>query len=178
MFTRRVILGVAGAVAVGTAGCTESGLEDVEESVRGADKRGDIVGTYDRGIGELNDGNETRDEGIVAFNDERYGDSIGALEEAIEHYEGAEEAFRSAGDMAEEAGFPPGTEICDEAAEHAMLMNRSTEEAHNAVTAAIAGESADVINGRIEASQELEDEASGSTVADPDHLLEVLEAQS
>lgn len=178
MFTRRsVLLGVA-AVTSASAGCTEGGLEDVPVPGLEAEDRGEIVGTYDQGIGQLNDGHETRDEGIHAFNDERYEAAVEALDASIDYYTEATESFREAESMAEDAGVPPAAGICSEAATHATLMGQSTEEAHNAVTAATADESADVINDHIEASQDLQAEANESTVADPERLLETLEAQS
>ena len=177
MFTRRAVLLGSVSIAVASAGCTEGGLEDVQETVLGAEDRGDIVGIYDQGIGQLNDANETRDAGIIAFNEERFGDSIGSLETSIEHYADATDSFREAETMAEEAGVPPAVGICDEAASHAELMRESTLEAREAASAAEAGESAADINGHTETSQELQAEAEELTVSDPETLLDVLEAR-
>jgi hypothetical protein len=171
-----VVIGVP-AVAVSSAGCTGGGFEGVQESVLGAEERGEIVETYDQGVSRLNDANETRDEGIIAFNEERYGESIETLETSIDHYEGAEEKFSSAAEMAEGADIPPAAGICSEAATHVERMRQSTVAARKAASAAEAGESPATINGHTETSQELQAEAKESTVADPETLLEVLEAE-
>ena len=177
MFTRRAVLLGSVSIAVASAGCTEGGLEDVQETVLGTEDRGEIVGVYDRGIGQLNDGNETRDAGIIAFNEERYRDSIESLETSIEHYADATDSFREAETMAEEAGVPPAAGICDEAARHAELMRESTVEAREGASAAESGDEPAEINGRIEASQEMQAEANELTVSDPEALLDILEAR-
>lgn len=163
-------------LAVALAGCSSGSFSDVEESVLGADERGEIVGTYDRGVERLNEGTEARDDGIVAFNEERYSDSVDSLETAVERYDEAAETFRSAGEMAEDAGVPPAAGICTEAATHAETMEESTVEARAGAAAAESGDSAGAINERIEASRELRDEAENSEVADSETLLDTLEA--
>lgn len=56
-------------------------------------------------------------------------------------------------------------------------MGRSAEAARNGAVAADEGEPADVINDHIEQSRELQAEAEESAVADPEELLDVLEAE-
>ena len=158
------------------AGCADGGFEGIRESVLGAEDRGEIVDTYDRGIEQLNDANRARDDGVVAFNEERYDDALGALETSIDRYTDAGASFRDAESMAETADVPPAAGICAEAAIHAETMEASTVEAREGVTAADAGESAAVINGHIETAKELQAEADESAVADPETLLDVLEA--
>lgn len=177
MFTRRAVLLGSVSIAVASAGCAEGGFEDAQETILGAEDRGEIVETYDQGISQLNDGNEARDAGIYAFNDEQYGDSVETLETSIEHYKGAKEQFSSAAEMAEGVDVPPAAGICSEAATHVELMRQSTVEARKAASAAEAGESPATINGHTKTSQELQAEAEASTVADPETLLEVLEAK-
>lgn len=177
MFTRRAVLLGSVSVAVASAGCAEGGFEDAQETILGAEDRGEIVGTYDRGISQLNDGNETRDAGIYSFNDEQYGDSVETLETSIGHYADAIDLFREAETMAEDAGVPPAAGICDEAARHTELMRESTVEARKAASAAEASESPAVINGHTKTSQELQAEAEELTVAEPQSLLDVLEAR-
>lgn len=180
MLTRRAILqvGVGGALPLTIAGCTEGGLESVPDSVLGADKRGEIVGTYDEGIGHLNDGHTTRDGGIVAFNEKRYEEAIDTLEQSIVRYSDAAASFRESKAMSEDAGVPPAAKICSDAASHAKLMGQSTGEARKAAEAAAAGEPANVINGHTATSQELQAEAEELSVADPEELLAVLEAKT
>ncbi len=175
MFTRRSVL--VSVVAIVSAGCTEGGLEDVSVPILEAEDRGEIVGTYDRGIGQLNDANESRDAGIIAFNEERYVDSRTELEASIDQYDDAAESFREAETMTEEAEVPPATGICAEAATHAELMVESTVEAREGAAAAENGAAAAEINDHIEASQELQAEAEELTVADPETLLDILEAR-
>jgi len=177
VFTRRSVLGGAVGAATATAGCLEGELDEVQESLLGADDRGEIVGTYDEGIERLNDANEARDDGIIAFNEERYGDSLDSLEQSLEHYADASGSFRSAESMAEEAGVPPAEKLCREAAVHAEMMHESTEAALEASIAAEEGESADVINDYIETAEQRQVDAEESPVAEADDLLDLLEAQ-
>lgn len=169
---RTVLLGVA----VGAAGCARGSFGGLGGGGLGADERGEIVETYDDGVQRANEGAETRDEGIVAFNDRRYGDATRALSTAGDRYATATERFRTAVEMAKENEVPPATRICEEAATHADTMERSTAAALEGAVAADENEPPDVINGHIETAQELQSEAEESTVADPEELLGVLEA--
>lgn len=180
MYGRRSILVGTALFALGGAGCTriseETGIGDGGSGLD-ADGRGEIVETYDEGINHLNDGNEARDEGIIAFNEERYDASVDALEGSIEYYGDAVDSFRSAETLAEEAGVPPAAEICADAATHADLMGESTDAARDGSAAARDGEAAGVINDHIVRSQELQAEADESPVTEAEALLDLLEAE-
>ncbi|WP_299236748.1 hypothetical protein [Natronomonas sp.] len=169
---RTVLLGVA----VSTAGCARGSFGGLGGGGLGADERGEIVETYDAGVQRANEGAETRNEGIAAFNDRRYGDATRALSTAGDRYATATERFRTAVEMAKENEVPPATRICEEAATHADAMERSTAAALEGAVAADENEPPDVINGHIETARELQSEAEESTIADPEELLGVLEA--
>jgi len=177
VFTRREITAAGAAFALALAGCVDGGFEDARESVLGTEERGTIVGTYDDGVERLDAATRRRDEGTVAFNDERLDDALETFDRSLAAYADAAESFREAESMADDAAVPPATAICAEAAVHAETMRESTEAARRAAAADDAGEPADVINDNVEAAQELQTEAERSRVADAEELLDVLEAE-
>jgi hypothetical protein len=167
-----VLFGLSGCLDTLSGGRISGGADPTQLTAQ----RGEIVELYDEAITERNDGVRTRDDAILAFNDESYEKAVGKFEVAIEHFEGAKQRFEEAASMAYELGEDEAGSICEAAEEDAALQIEASRAGLNAAKAANGdGTSADV-NGHVEEYRDLLERAKDIPVEEPQTLADVIQS--
>lgn len=137
-------------------------------------KRRSVVETYGRGVGEVNDGIDSRESSVGAWNNDNYQKSMADAQEAGLFFSRAADTFDDAHGLSIEIGNSEAIDICDKSSQRATLLQNAMEEFTSAIDLVQEGRT-DRAQDYLDRTKDLENEAERVNVVGTSVLASVLD---